>query len=155
MWISRREYNRRILQAEEDAKATIESIRSEVAKALEQAEGLIAKREAEATTAIAKSEQRVAIVESMLLTERRENRRAERHWASMFLRREKTFPLPPTAEEKAEAKQEAEEEKKKPLKLDEIQEAQREAIRRNRPEGVTEEEADQIFLQMQNAGTLN
>lgn len=155
MWISRREHERQLQQAEEDAEATIDNIRSEVGKALEQAETIIAKRETEASAAVAKAEQRTASAEAMLLTERKENRRAERHWASMFLRREKTFPLPPTAEEKAEAKEEAEEANAQPPLLTEVQLAQREAYRMARPDGVTQEEADEVFNQMMNAGQLD
>lgn len=49
------------------------------------------------------AEARALAAEAALALERRDNRQQERHWASMFLRREKSLPLPPTAAEKAEA----------------------------------------------------
>lgn len=38
----------------------------------------------------------VESTQEALALERAENRRVERHWANMFLRRMQTFPVPPT-----------------------------------------------------------
>jgi hypothetical protein len=51
---------------------------------------------------------RVDKLETMLDVERAENRRTERHWGDMFLRRMQTFPVPkdqPTVEQPAPIKQ--------------------------------------------------
>lgn len=79
--------------------------------------------------------------------ERTENRRQERHLTSMWLRHQKTFPLPPTAEEKAEAKEEAEEAEKRPPKLSDVEIAMREANRRDAALiGISAEDADKDFM---------
>jgi len=146
MWISRKEHNRLLAEVEADAKTTIENIRSEVADALRGAETLVAKREAEVAALLEKADRRVSEVEAALQTERRENRRAERHWASMFLRKEKTFPLPKTAEEKEEAKAEVEEKKNEPIPLTDVQLSMRDANRREAARhGISEEDADRDF----------
>lgn len=149
MWISRRAYTSLLAQTqqtENDAKATIDSIKSEVALAIQDAEALVAKREAESAALVVKAESRAAFAESALQVERRENSRAQRHWASMFLRREKSFPLPPTAEEKEEARDKAAEERDRPPILTDVQLAMRDANRREAAKfGKTWEEADADF----------
>lgn len=99
------------------------------------------------------AEARALAAETALATERRERMADVRHVMSMFLRREKTFPLPPTAEEKAEAKEETKQDQPPPLT--DVQIAQREAYRMARPDGVSQEEADEVFAQMMNAGQLD
>lgn len=96
--------------------------------------------------ALAKAEARAESAESALAEERRENRRTERHWASMFLRREKSLPLPLTANEKIEAQAKVEEQRKQPIPLTDIQQAMRDANRREAARfGVSEEDADRDF----------
>jgi hypothetical protein len=92
------------------------------------------------------AEARALAAESALAVERRERMADVRHVVSQFLRREKTFPLPPTAEEKAEAKVEAEEIKSQPVPLTEVQLAMREANRKDAAaRGISQEDADRDF----------
>jgi hypothetical protein len=100
------------------------------------------------TEALAKAEARADRAEAALAEERRENRRAERHFASMWLRHNKSLPLPPSLEEKAETQAKAEEQKKQPVPLTEVQQAMRDANRRHAAEyGVSQEDADRDFEQ--------
>lgn len=163
MWIKRSEYERLVSEAAlavhvpklelraEEAEAAIIAIRSEVMRAMDDAEALHQQQQSEASALVAaaqsKADERVRIAEEMLTVERRENRRAERHWASMFLRREKTYPLPPTKEEKAEAKAERVERASAPLTLNGDQVARRDAVRLwAKQNGFSEEDADKSFM---------
>lgn len=149
MWISRDRYNdllAQVQESEENAKATVAAVRGDVTKALEDAKRLNRERDGQTVAIVAKAEDRALAAESALTLERAENRRAERHWASMFLRREKSFPLPPTAEEKEEAKAEVEEARNQPLPLTEVQTAMRAANRIEAAKwGKSQEEADADF----------
>lgn len=79
--------------------------------------------------------------------ERTENRRQERHLTSMWLRHQKSYPLPPTAEEKAEAKVEAEEAQKRPIPFTDVEFAMMEANRRDAALiGISAEDADKDFM---------
>ena len=139
MWIKRSEYER-LLQSEASAQAAVAEIRAAVAASLEEAERVCAEL-------ITKAEARTEKAEAALVVERQENRRAERHWASMFLRREKTYPLPPTKEEKAEATAEKEQRANEPPKLTPDQEARKAAaIAWGIRNGFTEEQAEQSFM---------
>lgn len=94
------------------------------------------------------AEARATAAEAALAVERRERMNDVRHVISQFLRREKTFPLPKTVEEKAEAKVEAEEKKNQPVPLTDVQIAMRDANRREAARfGKSEEEADKDFEQ--------
>lgn len=96
---------------------------------------------------LAKAEARAEAAESALAIERQENSKAQRHLVSMFLRREKTYPLPATAEEKAEAKAEQQAKRNEPPQLTPDLVARREAVRQYaRQNGQTVEEADKAFM---------
>lgn len=105
---------------------------------------------------LAKAEMRAEVAEAALTHERRERMSDVhrlttdlRHFASMWLRHSGTYPLPPTAEEKAEAK--VERENKPPPSLNADQLARREAVRQwAKANGYTEREADEKF-----AATMN
>lgn len=89
---------------------------------------------------------KVLAAESALALERRENRQQERHFASMWLRHNKSLPLPKTADEKEEAKVEAEEAKNQPQTLTDVQLAMREANRKEAARhGISPEDADKDF----------
>lgn len=89
---------------------------------------------------------RASAAEAALAVERRERMADVRHVISQFLRREKTFPLPKTVEEKAEAKVEADEIKDQPIPLTDVQLAMRDANRREAAKhGISEEDADKDF----------
>lgn len=93
------------------------------------------------------AEVRATAAEAALVLERRDNRQQERHWASMFLRREKSLPLPPTSAEKVEAKIQAEEAAKRPPELDDVLLAKRNANRVHAAGfGYSQEEADEMFM---------
>lgn len=92
------------------------------------------------------AEHRALAAESALAEERKENRQAERHFASMWLRHNKSLPLPKTAEEKEEAKVEAEEVKNQPPELTDVQIAMRDANRLEAARhGISVEDADRDF----------
>jgi hypothetical protein len=96
---------------------------------------------------VPKLELRAESAESTLAKEREIHQQEIRHWASMFLRREKTYPLPPTADEKVEAQAEKVQRQSQPPTLNADQLARREAVRGYaRQEGKTEEEADRSFM---------
>lgn len=85
--------------------------------------------------------------EVMLLEERKENRRAERHWASMWLRHSKSFPLPKTVAEKSELPADEVRGKRESTDhLTDVQIAMRDANRIEAARfGKTQEEADADF----------
>lgn len=90
--------------------------------------------------------ERVVKLEAQLESERAENRKSERHFASMWLRHNKSLPLPKTTDEKEEAKAEAEEVKNQPPTLTDVQLAMRDANRRDAARvGISEEDADRDF----------
>jgi len=96
---------------------------------------------------VPKLELRAEAAEKALAQEREENRRSERHWASMWLRHQKTYPLPPTKEEKAEAKAEKDERDNQPPKLTPDQQARLAAVREwGLKNGFTEEQVNQKFM---------
>lgn len=79
--------------------------------------------------------------------ERKEHRQSERHLVSMWLRHQKSFPLPQTAEEKAETKAGVEEAGKRSTELTEIQKAMRDANRLEAARyGESQEQADETFM---------
>lgn len=92
------------------------------------------------------AESRALAAESALAIERKENRQSERHFASMWLRHNKSLPLPKTAEEKEEAKVQAKEAEDQPPILTDVQLAMRDANRKDAARfGKTQEEADADF----------
>lgn len=92
------------------------------------------------------AETRATAAESALANERKENRQSERHFASMWLRHQKSLPLPKTAAEKEEAKAEAEETREQPISLTDVQRSMRDANRREAAKfGKSQEEADADF----------
>lgn len=96
---------------------------------------------------VSKMELRAESAEATLAKEREIHQHEIRHWASMFLRREKTYPLPPTAGEKTEAQIERQQRQSQPPKLTADQEARLAAVRAYaKQEGRTEEEADRAFM---------
>lgn len=138
MWISRRKYEQRISEARDEAVAGLRT----------SMEGFGASVQKIANDAIARAEARAEAAESSLREERRQHTRDMRHVMSMFLRREKTFPLPMTKEEKAEVKAEAEEIRKTPPPLTPLQVSMRDANRKEAARfGIAEEEADRDFEQ--------
>lgn len=144
--ISRRTHERLLAEHQIQAKATIDEIKSAVAKALLDAETLVAKREAEMAAMLEKADARVLRAETELAIERREGTRAIRHFASMWLRHQRSMPLPKTAEEKKEAKAEAKEKDDQPPILTDVQLAMRDANRIEAARfGKTQEEADADF----------
>lgn len=129
MWLSQREYEALIGRAE----------RAEAAALKERDDSL----------------KIVARLEADLASERRERMQDVRHILSMWLRHEKTYPLPPSEAEKVEAKAEAEEAKKRPPILDEIVQAKRKAMYAHKPPDITDEAFEETFNQMLNAGELD
>jgi hypothetical protein len=100
------------------------------------------------TEQLARAEARADAAEAALARERAENRTTERHLVSMWLRHNKSLPLPPTSTEKAEAQAKVEEQKKQPIPLTEIEVAMRDANRREAAQyGISEEQADKDFQQ--------
>jgi hypothetical protein len=98
------------------------------------------------TEQLAKAEARAEAAESALAEERRENRRAERHMASMWLRHNRSLPIPPTAQERAETTAKIEEQRNQPVPLSDIELAMRDANRREAAlHGISEEQADRDF----------
>jgi hypothetical protein len=96
---------------------------------------------------VPKLELRAEQAEATLAREREIHQQEIRHWASMFLRREKTYPLPATPAEKAATQAERAERAAQPLRLTEDQLARREAARQwAKTNGLTEEEADKAFM---------
>lgn len=92
------------------------------------------------------AEVRASAAESALAVERRERMADVRHVMSMFLRREKSFPLPPTAEEKEQVAAEVEARKNEPIPLTDVQIAMRDANRKEAAKwGKSQEEADRDF----------
>lgn len=92
------------------------------------------------------AEARATAAESALAIERKENRQSERHFASMWLRHNRSLPLPKTVAEKQDAKAEVEEQKNQPIPLTDVQIAMRDANRREAAKwGKTQEEADADF----------
>lgn len=92
------------------------------------------------------AEARASVAESALAEERKENRREIRHFASMWLRHNKSLALPPTADEKAETKAEVEERKNEPIPLTDVQVSMRDANRREAAKhGISQEDADRDF----------
>lgn len=95
---------------------------------------------------VPKLELRAETAEQALAREREENSRAQRHWASMWLRHQKTYPLPPTKEEKAEAKADkAERDTPPPLTADQKARLQA-AIEWGKRNGFTKEQAEAAFM---------
>jgi len=137
MWISRRKYEQRIREAHDTAVISLGVSMKEFGASVEKI----------ASDAISRAEARAAAAESTLREERERHTRDMRHVMSMFLRREKTFPLPMTKEEKAEVKAEAEEARKTPPPLTPLQVSMREANRRDAAQyGETVEQADERFM---------
>lgn len=98
--------------------------------------------------ALAKAEKRAEAAETALAEERLQNRRDLRHFASMWLRHNRSLPLPPTLEEKAEADARIEEQANQPPLLTDVELAMRDANRRDAAaHGVSEEDADRDFTQ--------
>lgn len=96
---------------------------------------------------IPKLEQRAEAAEAALAKERSENSADLRHFASMWLRKNGSYPLPKTADEKAEAKAERAERANQPPVLSADQLARRDAVRLwAKNNGYTEEEADKKFM---------
>ena len=96
---------------------------------------------------VPKLELRAEAAEKALASEREENRRSERHWASMWLRHQKTYPLPPTKQERAEAKAEKAERDGQPPRLTEDQQARLKAsIDWGKRNGFTQEQAEAAFM---------
>jgi hypothetical protein len=96
---------------------------------------------------VPKLELRAESAESTLAKEREIHQQEIRHWASMFLRREKTYPLPPTADEKVEAQVERQQRQSQPPTLNADQLARREAVRLwAKTNGFSEEDADKSFM---------
>lgn len=97
---------------------------------------------------VPKLELRAERAEDTLAKEREIHQQEIRHWASMFLRREKTYPLPPTADEKVEQQAEkAQRQQQQPPTLNADQVARRDAVRQwAKQNGLTEEEADKSFM---------
>lgn len=90
--------------------------------------------------------ERVIKLEAQLESERAENRKSERHLVSMWLRHNKSLPLPKTVDEKEEAKVEAEDKKDQPPQLTDVQLAMRDANRLEAARvGISQEEADRDF----------
>jgi hypothetical protein len=90
---------------------------------------------------------RAESAESTLARERKIHQQEIRHWASMFLRREKTWPLPPTADEKVEAQVERQQRQSQPPTLNADQLARREAVRQwAKQNGFSGEDADKSFM---------
>jgi hypothetical protein len=147
MFIRRAKYEQRIRDAVDEALATCRSGHGEFASTAQRiATEQTAQVRAFAAEAINRAEARTAAAESTLQQERQQHHRDMRHVMSMFLRREKTIPLPPTKEEKAEARTEAEEQKKQPVPLTDVQIAMRDANRREAARyGVSEDDADKDF----------
>lgn len=111
--------------------------------ALEAERSLTAERRGQLASAHA---ERLRVIDAAA-AERKEHRQAERHLVSMWLRSQRSNPLPPTAEEKAQAKIEAEEEKEKPPVLSDVQTAMRDANRLDAARhNVSQEEADELFM---------
>lgn len=100
------------------------------------------------------AEARATAAESALALERKGNRQSEResrtelrHFASMWLRSNRSLPLPKTAEEKEEAKVEAQKASEQPIPLTDLQLAMRDANRKEAAKfGKTQEEADKDFV---------
>lgn len=96
---------------------------------------------------VPKLEMRAEAAERALAREREENWRAQRHWASMWLRHQKTYPLPPTKEEKVEANAERAERDNQPPALTEDQKARlRASIEWGTRNGFTKEQAEAAFM---------
>lgn len=105
---------------------------------------------------VPKLELRAEQAELALASEREQRMRDVRHVLSMFLRREKAFPLPPTATEKAEAKAEKEQKVSEPPKLNEDQQARlNAAIEWGQRNGFTEEEARKSFMAQLNTQVMD
>lgn len=94
---------------------------------------------------LAAAERRAEVAEAALATERKERMADVRHVLSQWLRHERTYPLPPTAEEKAEKK--AERANVPPPTLTADQLARRQAVRDwAKREGLSQEDADKAFM---------
>lgn len=138
MFISRRKYAARIQQA---INETVEVMR-------EQSADHIADIRKIANEEVAQANRRAEDAMRLLSEERQQHSRDLRHFASMWLRHNKSLPLPPTPSEKAEAKAEAEAAKNEPPPLTPVEVAMREANRRDAAaHGKTQEEADRDFYQ--------
>jgi hypothetical protein len=94
---------------------------------------------------LAKAEQRALDAEAALTAEREARMRDVRHVLGMWLRHERSVPLPPTSEEKAELQ--AERENRKPqLSADQL--ARRDAVRQwAKVNGFSQDEADEKFAE--------
>lgn len=92
------------------------------------------------------AEARSLAAESALALERRENRQSEKHFASMWLRHNRSMPLPKTTEEKEEAKVEAQKASEQPIPLTDVQISMRDANRLEAARhGISQEDADRDF----------
>lgn len=96
---------------------------------------------------VPKLELRAEQAEAALVRERNDRISEVRHVLSMFLRREKTYPLPATETEKVEARVEQQQRQSQLPRLTPDQEARLAAIREYaKQEGITQEEADRKFM---------
>lgn len=96
---------------------------------------------------VPKLELRVERAEDALTKEREVHQQEIRHLVSMWLRRNGSYPLPSTPDEKAEAKAEKQAQREQPPKLNEDQLAQlKAAIAWGQQNGFTEEESTRSFM---------
>lgn len=96
---------------------------------------------------VPKLELRAETAEAALVAEREQRMRDVRHVLSMWLRHERSSPLPATATERDEAKAERARRASEPIELNADQLARREAVREwGKQHGFTQEEADQSFM---------
>lgn len=96
---------------------------------------------------LVKAEARAIAAEAALVVERRERIAEVRHILSMALRRNGTYPLPPTETEKVEVEAVKRQRLDQPPKLTADQEARLAAVREYaKANGFTEEEAYNSFM---------
>lgn len=90
---------------------------------------------------------RAEVAERALADERRQATTDLRHLISMWLRREKTYPLPATQEEKAEKVAEREQRQTQPPRLNADQQARLDAsVAWGLQNGFTKEQAEKAFM---------
>lgn len=147
--LTRAQYDQRLQAAVEGVIEDSRAARRELLETVQQvAEAEISRVRRFAAESIQHAEARAERAEASLSKERQQFIRDMRHVMSMFLRREKTLPLPPTREEKEEAKVEAEEARNTPPLLSDVEIAMRDANRRDAAaHGLSTEEADRDFMQ--------
>lgn len=96
---------------------------------------------------VPKLELRAEEAERALIKEREDRISEVRHVLSMFLRRMQTYPLPATADEKAEKYAEQQQRESQPPKLTPDQQARlNAAVAWGKQNGFTEEEARESFM---------